>query len=75
MAQDALQDRAGEVAKQRTLQNDGALLCSRAGALNVLGAKDKRGGSLGLGDLAMPFAKVPSKRHRNAWKLYARRTC
>ncbi|MEA4895130.1 MAG: hypothetical protein VB064_07690 [Oscillospiraceae bacterium] len=63
VARDALTDRPTEIAKQRTLQNDGltakAMLKGRE-ALNVFGLKDKQGGSFGLGDFGIPFAKIPA---------------
>lgn len=58
----ALDGWAEETAKQRTFQNDGRIssaLKSLRDAGNALSAKDKRGGSLGLGDALLPFAQVP----------------
>lgn len=59
----ALQDRATEIAKQRTFQNAGptakAVLGIRS-AMNTFSAKDSQGGTFGVGDLAVPFAQVPA---------------
>lgn len=59
---EALPDWAGETAKQRTFQNDGAIANAMVGArsaMNNLSIKDSRGGSLGVGDVMLPFARVP----------------
>lgn len=63
VAKGALTDRPTEIAKQRTLQNDGMLataMLKGRDAVNVIGVTDKQGGKFGLGDLALPFAKVPA---------------
>lgn len=55
--------RSTEIAKQRAFQNDGTLSRLSTGARdlgNKLALKDSLGGSFGLGDLGMPFAKVPA---------------
>lgn len=59
----ALQDRATEIAKQRTFQNAGkaaqAVLGIRS-SMNTFSATDSQGGKFGLGDLVVPFAQVPA---------------
>jgi len=55
--------RATETAKQRTFQNDSAAsnaLLKLRDAGNAFSLHDKEGGSFGVGDVAMPFAKVPA---------------
>ena len=62
LAAEALPDWAGETARQRTFQNDGAVantMVSLRSAANNLSIRDKRGGSIGVGDLMLPFARVP----------------
>lgn len=59
---EALPNWASETAKQRTFQNDGAIANAMVGArsaMNNISIKDSRGGSLGVGDVMLPFAKVP----------------
>ena len=63
LEQDALEDAAEKTAKDRTFQSEdgrvaGALLDLR-NAGNRWSYTDSKGGSLGLGDLALPFARVP----------------
>ncbi len=63
MAADAMPGWADEMAKQRTLQNDGvfaraAMKLKEAG--NQIGFKDSQSGSFGVGDIVFPFAKVPA---------------
>lgn len=58
----ALPTWADETARQRTFQNDGALagtMSDLRNAGNHVGLKDSRGGSFGVGDLMLPFARVP----------------
>lgn len=58
----ALDGRAEETARERTFQNEGKLSGVMGGmrnALNKLSIKDKRGGSIGLGDIMLPFTHVP----------------
>lgn len=58
----ALDGRAEEIARERTFQNEGKLSGVMGGmrnALNKLSIKDKRGGSIGLGDIMLPFTQVP----------------
>ena len=55
--------RSTEIAKQRTFQNDGALsnmMLKGRDALNSLKITDKQGGTMGAGDVQLPFAKVPA---------------
>ena len=55
--------RSTEIAKQRTFQNDGALsnmMLKGRDALNSLKITDKQGGTMGAGDVLLPFAKVPA---------------
>jgi hypothetical protein len=55
--------RSTEIAKQRTFQNEGALssaMLKGRDALNSLSVTDKQGGSLGAGDVDLPFVKVPA---------------
>lgn len=63
VAKDALLDRPMEIAKQRTLQNDGmtakALGKVKEG-FNVAKLTDKQGGTFGLGDLGFMFTKIPA---------------
>ena len=60
---DALLDRPMEIAKERTLQNDGltaqALGKIKEGA-NFFKLTDKRGGTFGAGDLGVMFTKIPA---------------
>lgn len=64
LAEDALPDYAMETARQRTLQNDGDLAKASTGlrsALNHINLlRDSKGGSFGVGDFALPFARVPA---------------
>ena len=58
----ALDGWADETARQRTFQNDGAIVKTMIGlrdAANNIALHDSKGGSLGVGDVAVPFAKVP----------------
>lgn len=61
----ALDGWAEETAKQRTFQNDGAVSALMQGARNLMNVdgrfviRDSRGGSFGLGDAVVPFARVP----------------
>lgn len=58
----ALDGWADETARQRTFQNDGAIAKTMSGlrdAANNIALHDSKGGSLGVGDVAVPFAKVP----------------
>lgn len=58
----ALDGRAEEIARERTFQNEGKLSGVMGGmrnALNKLSIKDKHGGSIGLGDIMLPFTNVP----------------
>lgn len=58
----ALDGWADETARQRTFQNDGAIAKTMIGlrdAANNIALHDSKGGSLGVGDVAVPFAKVP----------------
>ena len=58
----ALDGWADETARQRTFQNDGAIAKTMFGlrdAANNIALHDSKGGSLGVGDVAVPFAKVP----------------
>lgn len=62
VAKGALDGRAQETARERTFQNEGKLSGVMGGmrnALNKLSVKDKRGGSIGLGDVMLPFTNVP----------------
>lgn len=62
VAQGALDGRAEETARERTFQNEGKLSGVMGGmrnALNKLSIKDKQGGSIGLGDIMLPFTHVP----------------
>jgi hypothetical protein len=62
VAKGALDGRAEETARERTFQNEGKLSGVMGGmrnALNKLSIKDKRGGSIGLGDIMLPFTNVP----------------
>lgn len=62
VAKGALDGRAEEIARERTFQNEGKLSGVMGGmrnALNKLSIKDKRGGSIGLGDIMLPFTHVP----------------
>lgn len=62
VAQGALDGRAQEAARERTFQNEGKLSGVMGGmrnALNKLSIKDKQGGSIGLGDIMLPFTNVP----------------
>lgn len=62
VAKGALDGRAEGIARERTFQNDGKLSGVMGGmrnALNKLSIKDKRGGSIGLGDIMLPFTNVP----------------
>lgn len=57
-----IEDRASELAKQRTFTNDGKISSAMTGLRNIGNAArltDRYGGSFGLGDIAIPFAKVP----------------
>lgn len=59
---DEARARAAEVAKQRTFQNDSTLSKSMNGmrsVLNNMKIEDGQGGSLGVGDVVLPFATVP----------------
>lgn len=62
VAKGALDGRAEEIAMERTFQNDSKLAHAtgilRRG-LNVFSIKDKQGGSIGLGDIMLPFTNVP----------------
>lgn len=61
-AKGALDGRAEEIARERTFQNEGKLSGVMGGmrnALNKLSIKDKQGGSIGLGDIMLPFTHVP----------------
>ena len=58
----ALDGWSDETARQRTFQNDGAIAKTMIGlrdAANNIALHDSKGGSLGVGDVAVPFAKVP----------------
>ena len=62
VAKGALDGRAEETARERTFQNEGKLSGVMGGmrnALNKLSIKDKQGGSIGLGDIMLPFTHVP----------------
>lgn len=62
VAKGALDGRAQETARERTFQNEGRLSSVMGGvrnALNKLSIKDKQGGSIGLGDIMLPFTNVP----------------
>lgn len=62
VAKGALDGRAEETARERTFQNEGKLSGAMGGmrnALNKLSIKDKQGGSIGLGDIMLPFTNVP----------------
>lgn len=62
VAKGALDGRAEETARERTFQNEGKLSSVMGGmrnALNKLSIKDKQGGSIGLGDIMLPFTNVP----------------
>lgn len=62
VAKGALDGRAEEIARERTFQNEGKLSGVMGGmrnALNKLSIKDKHGGSIGLGDIMLPFTNVP----------------
>lgn len=53
---------ADETARQRTFQNDGAISSAMGdmrNAANRFSVHDSKGGSLGVGDVMVPFAKVP----------------
>ena len=55
-------ERSAEIAKQRTFQNDGILSNAMVKARelgNLAKVTDSQGGSLGVGDMAVTFAKVP----------------
>lgn len=58
----ALDGRAEEAARERTFQSEGKLSGAMGGmrnALNKLSIEDKQGGSIGLGDIMLPFTNVP----------------
>lgn len=62
VAKGALDGRAEEAARERTFQSEGKLSGVMGGmrnALNKLSIKDKQGGSIGLGDIMLPFTNVP----------------
>lgn len=62
LAEGMLPGWAEETAKQRTFQNEGAIAEAMVGlrsAANKLSIKDKQGGSIGVGDVMLPFARVP----------------
>lgn len=62
VAKGALDGRAEETARERTFRNEGKLSGVMGGmrnALNKLSIKDKQGGSIGLGDIMLPFTNVP----------------
>lgn len=62
VAKGALDGRAEEIARERAFQNEGKLSGVMGGmrnALNKLSIKDKQGGSIGLGDIMLPFTNVP----------------
>lgn len=62
VAKGALDGRAEETARERTFQNESKLSGVMGGmrnALNKLSIKDKQGGSIGLGDIMLPFTNVP----------------
>lgn len=62
VAKGALDGRAEETARERTFQNEGKLSGVMGGmrnALNKLSIQDKQGGSIGLGDIMLPFTNVP----------------
>ena len=62
VAKGALDGRAQEAARERTFQSEGNLSGVMGGmrnALNKLSIKDKHGGSIGLGDIMLPFTNVP----------------
>lgn len=62
VAKGALDGRAEETARERTFQNEGKLSGVMGGmrnALNKLSIKDKQGGSIGIGDIMLPFTNVP----------------
>ena len=62
VAKGALDGRAEETARERTFQNEGKLSGAMGGmrnSLNKLSIKDKQGGSIGLGDIMLPFTNVP----------------
>lgn len=64
---DELQGWAEETARQRTFQNDGTVSNLMLGARNLLNGgeqqrltlHDNRGGTFGVGDALIPFARVP----------------
>lgn len=61
--QNILQDRATEIAKQRTFQDDSAAAKAIIGlrsSMNHFRLTDSQGGTFGVGDLMVPFAQVPS---------------
>lgn len=61
--QNILQDRATEIAKQRTFQDNSTAAKAVIGTRNALNAMqftDSQGGTFGVGDLMVPFAQVPS---------------
>lgn len=63
LEENALENWADETARQRTFQNDGmiseAMNMVRQG-MNRIGVRDKKGGSFGVGDVMLPFARVPA---------------
>lgn len=62
VAKGALDGRAQEAARERTFQSEGKLSGVMGGmrnALNKLSIEDKHGGSIGLGDIMLPFTNVP----------------
>ena len=63
IAPGALADQAERIALDRTLQKDGVASKALSGvrsALDVIGIKDKQGGTMGLGSNITPFARVPA---------------
>lgn len=60
----ALDGHAEETARERTFQNNGRMANSLVGfrnaANNLYSVTDRRGGSFGLGDAILPFARVPA---------------
>ena len=60
----ALDGHAEETARERTFQNNGRMANSLVGlrnaANNLYSVTDSRGGSFGIGDAILPFARVPA---------------
>ena len=63
LSQKEAEEMADNIAKERTLQEDSAFsrgFKKARDAANTAGIRDKRGGSLGAGDLLLTFAQVPA---------------